>query len=168
MRWKASAPVARELFTRVAANTKVGSAKVHEEAKNRLADLGDLTNGTQLSGKATSEIEWSNLIDHSPSMLLLEWAQAESLAPSTASPEAFAKNKESLQSHAELVAVLGKILTIEEMPYADDKEYVNMAKGMVEQAQQVVLAVKTNNAELARQSVSKLGQSCTNCHDVYR
>lgn len=168
VRWKNSAAVARELMSRVAANTKVGSAQVHEEAKKRLLDLGDLTNGTQLSGKASGEIEWGKLIDHAPTMQLLEWAQQESIAPFTASGEVFAKNKDSLQHHAELVAVLGKVMTVEDMQLADDKEYVNLANEMIEQARQVVLAVKTDNAELARQSAAKIGQSCTKCHDTFR
>ena len=168
VRWKNSAAVARELMTRVAANTKVGSAQVHDEAKKRLLDLSDLTNGTQLTGKSSGEIEWAKLIDHAPAMQLLEWAQQETISPFTASGEAFAKNKDSLQHHAELVAVLGKVMTVAEMPFADEKEYVNLANEMIEQAKQVVLAVKTDNAELARQSAAKIGQSCTKCHDAFR
>ncbi len=168
VRWKSSAGVARELMSRVAANTKVGSAQVYEEAKKRLLDLGDLTNGTQLSGKAGGEIEWAKLIDHAPIMQLLEWAQQENIAPNSASSDRFAQNKDALQHHAELVAILGKVMTVEEMPYADDKEYVALANEMIDQARQVVLAVKTENAELARQSASKIGQSCTKCHDTFR
>ena len=168
VRWKSSAPVARELMSRVAANTKVGSAQVHDEAKKRMLDLGDLTNGTQLSGKAGGEIDWSKLIDHAPTMQLLEWALQDSISPSTASPEAFAKNKDSLQHHAELVAVLGKVMTVEEMPFADDKEYIALAQEMISQARQVVLAVKADNPELARQATAKIGQSCTKCHDTFR
>ncbi len=167
VRWKTSAPVARELLSRVAANTKVGSVQVHDEAKKRLLDLGDLTNGTQLSGKASSEVNWSTLIDHAPAMQLLEWAQKENIAPDVASPEVFAKNKDALQHYAELVAVLGKVLTVEEMPYVEEKEYVALANAMIEQAQQVRLAVKTDNADLARQSAAKLGQCCNNCHSSY-
>jgi hypothetical protein len=168
VRWKSSAPVARELLSRVAANTKVGSAQVHDEAKKRLLDLGDLTNGTQLAGNANSEVNWSTLIDHAPAMQLLEWAQKENIAPGVASPELFAKNKDAVQHYAELVAVLGKVLTVEEMPFADDKEYVILAKAMLEQAQQVSLAVKTDNADLARQSAAKLLQSCNACHETYK
>lgn len=167
VRWKSSAPLARELLSRVAANTKVGSVQVHDEAKKRLLDLGDLTNGTQLSGKANSEVNWSQLIDHAPTMQLLEWAQKENILPDVADPEVFAKNKDKLQHYAELVAVLGKVLTIEEMPYAEEKEYVDFAKAMIEQAQQVRLAVRTDNADLARQSAAKLGQCCSNCHSSY-
>jgi hypothetical protein len=168
VRWKSSAPIARELLSRVAANTKVGSAQVHEEAKKRLLDLGDLTSGTQLSGKANSEVNWSRLIDHAPAMQLLEWAQKENIAPSVANPELFAKSKDAVQHYAELVMVLGKVLTVEEMPYADDKEYVNLCNAMMEQAQQVALAVKTDNADLARQSAAKLLQSCNACHEIYK
>jgi len=168
VRWKSSAPVARELLSRVAANTKVGSAQVHEEAKKRLLDLGDLTNGTPLSGKANSEVNWSKLIDHVPAMQLLDWAQKDNISPNVANPELFAKNKDAVQHYAELVSVLGKVLTVEEMPYADDKEYVILAKAMVEQAQQVVSAVKTENADLARQSAAKLLQSCNTCHETYQ
>jgi hypothetical protein len=168
VRWKSSAPVARELLARVAANTKVGSLQVHEEAKKRLLDLGDLTNGTQLTGKASSEVNWSKLIDHAPIMQLLEWAQKENIAPDVASPDAFAKNKEALQHYSELVAVLGKVLTIEEMPYAEEKEYVALANAMIAEAQQVRLGVKTDNAEFARQSAARLGQCCNNCHSSYQ
>jgi hypothetical protein len=167
VRWKSSAPVARELLSRVAANTKVGSVQVHDEAKKRLLDLGDLTNGSQLSGKASSEVNWSTLIDHAPAMQLLEWAQKENIAPDVASPEMFAKNKDALQHYAELVAVLGRVLTVEEMPYAEEKEYVSLARAMIEQAQQVRLAAKTDNADLARQAAAKLGQCCNNCHSSY-
>ena len=167
VRWKTSAPVARELLSRVAANTKVGSVQVHDEAKKRLLDLGDLTNGAQLSGKASSEVNWSTMIDHAPAMQLLEWAQKENIAPDVASPEMFAKNRDALQHYAELVAVLGKVLTVEEMPYAEEKEYVSLARAMIEQAQQVRLAAKTDNADLARQSAAKLGQCCNNCHSSY-
>lgn len=168
VRWKGSAGVARELLSRVAANTKVGSAQVHDEAKKRLLDLGDLTNGTQLTGKVGADVDWSKLIDHAPAMQLLEWAQQESISPSTASAEEFAKNKDSLQHHAELVAVLGKVLTVEEMPFADDKEYVTLAQEMIGHARQLVLSVKSDNAELARQSAAKIGQTCTKCHDTFR
>ncbi len=168
VRWKTSAPIARELLSRVAANTKVGSAQVHEEAKKRLLDLGDLTNGSQLSGKVNSEVNWSALIDHAPAMQLLDWAQKDNIAPNVASPEIFERNKDAVQHYAELIAVLGKVLTIEEMPFADDKEYVLLSKAMIEQAQQVSLAVKTDNADLARQAAAKLLQSCNTCHDVYR
>ncbi len=168
VRWKSSATVARELMVRVAANSKIGTQQVYAEARKRLADLGDLTNGAQLSGEANSEIAWSQLIDRVPLMQLLEWAQQEHIAPYTSNPAEFEKNKEALTRYAELVSILGKATLIEEMPDAADGDYQALAGEMIAQAQQVVLAVKTGNAELARQASGKIGQSCTKCHDSFR
>jgi hypothetical protein len=168
VRWKSSAPIARDLMMRVAANTKIGTQQVYAEAKKRLADLGDLTNGSQLSGDASTEIPWSQLIDRVPLMQLLEWARTDFIAPQSASPTEFEKNKESLTRYAELISVLGKAALIEEMPDATDKDYVALANEMILQSQQIVLAVKTGNAELARQSAAKVGQSCTKCHESFQ
>jgi Cytochrome C' len=168
VRWKSSAPTARDLLTRVAANSKVGSQQVYAEAKKRLQDLGDLTNGAALTGNASSEIAWSQLIDRVPLMQLLEWAQRDNINSITSNPADFAKNKDAVQRFAELVAVLGKASLIEDMPDANDDDYVTIAKEMIEQARQLSEAARTGNAELARQSAAKLGQSCNKCHEVFR
>lgn len=168
VRWKNSAAVARESFARVAANTKVGSRQVYDEAKKRLLDLEDLINGSQLSGNAKSDIEWSQLIDRVPIMQLLEWAQQDFISPHSADEAKFAANLEELQRYAELVAVLGQISLQTEMPDADDTDYQALAQDTITQARQISLAVQTSNAERARQANGKLGQSCTNCHDNFR
>jgi len=168
VRWKNSAGVARESFVRVAANTKVGSRQVYDEAKKRLLDLTDLINGAPLSGDAKNEIEWSKLIDRVPVMQLLEWAQQDFVSPHSSNEVKFAANQEELQRYAELVAILGQISLQAEMPDADDKDYQALAQEMINQARQISLAVQTNNAELARQASGKLGQSCTNCHDNFK
>ncbi|MEZ6134736.1 MAG: cytochrome c [Pirellulaceae bacterium] len=167
VRWKSSSGVAREAVARAAANTKVGSRQVYDEAKKRLADLGDLMNGSQLDGAAKTEIEWSKLIDRVPLMQLLEWSKEDFISTYSASETQFAENNEELQRYAELVAVLGKAAIQDGMPDANDDDYKALAHDMITQAQQIVLAVKTNNAELARQAAGKLGQSCQNCHDNF-
>ncbi len=168
VRWKKSAAIARELLSRVAANTKVGSDQVYQEAKKRMLDLDDLLNGSPLAGEARSETDWSKLIDRVPLMQLLQWAQQEHVSNYTGSQSAFEENREQLQRYAELIAVLGKVAMEEEMPDATDDDYVAFAKEMIRQAQQIGLAVQTNDAELARQASGKLGQSCADCHDNFR
>lgn len=168
VRWKKSAGVAREALARAAANSKVGSIQSFNEAKQRMLDLDDLMNGSQLAGKANSEIEWSNLIDRAPLMQLLKWAQRDYVEKHAASEKAFKANLDELKRYSELIAVLGKASLQEEMPDAADDDYMAYANEMILQAQQVVLAVDTNSSELARSAASKLGQSCANCHDDFR
>lgn len=172
VRWKSSAQVARQRFARVAANTKVGSDQVFSEAKARLLDLGDLISGTPLEAgndvSAVAEVNWSELIDRVPLMQLLEWAHEENLSKLVANERTFQEERDAVLRYAELIAVLGKVALADEMPDASDEEYRALAQTMVEQAGQVVLAIKTSNAEQARTAAAQIGQSCTNCHDNYR
>lgn len=168
VRWQNSAATARELFARVAANTKIGSDQVYQEAKQRQLDLSDLIGGTALTTAARSEVDWSNLIDRAPLMQLLEWSHEENLSKLVANPREFQDNLDAVQRYAELIAVLGKVALAEEMPDAGDSEYAGYAQEMIDQARQVVLAVQTKNPDLARQASSQIGQSCATCHDSYR
>ena len=170
VRWKASAAEARQRMTRVAANTKIGSDQGFTEAKARLLDLDDLLGGVTLSaheGEA-SEIDWSHLIDRVPLMQLLEWAQEKNLNQLVANESQFKDSSEEVLRYAELIAVLGQVAVAEEMPDASDGDYVTLARAMITAAQQVALAAKTGNAELARSAAAQIGQSCTNCHDSFK
>lgn len=171
VRWKSSAAEAGQRFARVAANTKVGSDQVFSEAQARLLDLSDLLGGTPLatgSPAAASDIEWSNLIDRVPLMQLLEWAYAENLTKLVANAGDFEDNSEAVQRYAELIAVLGQVAVAEEMPDASDGDYQALASAMIQPASQIVLAVQTNNAELARTAAAQVGQACSKCHDSFR
>jgi len=168
VRWKKSAPLARETLARMAANAKVSSPQAFKEAKQRVQDLGDMLNGTALEGAASAELSWGNVIDRVPLMQLLEWAQQENINNFVASKENFDQHKEELQRYAELVAALGKASTMTDMPDATDAEYKAFAQQMIDQAGQVVTAVQTNNPDAARQAAGQVGQACAKCHDGYR
>ena len=173
VRWQRQAAEARQRFARVAANTKVGSDQVFAEAKARLLDLGDLIGGgplagSSLSGSGEAEIEWSKLIDRGPLMQLLQWAHEQNLSKLVANPAEFQQNHDAVLRYAELIAILGRVALADDMPDASDGDYQALAGDMVEQARQVVTAVTSNNAELARSATAQLGQACINCHDSFR
>ncbi len=168
VRWKASAALARERFSRAAANAKVGSAAAFTEAKARVQELGDLLNGSPISGSPSAPVEWEHLIDRGPLMQVLEWTFKEHTQNYTASAAAFAQNKDELQQSVELISVLGSLAQKEGMPDAADAEYTQFAKMMVEQAREISVAVKNDNADAARVAAGQVGQSCVKCHDSYR
>ncbi len=171
VRWQTSAAEARTRMARVAANTKVGSDQVFTEAKTRLMDLGDLLGGASLQSRGESSqepIEWSTLIDRVPLMQLLDWAQDKNLTKLVASESQFKDSSDEVQRFAELIAVLGQVALAEEMPDANDDDYAELSKQMIAQAQQIVLATKTQNAQLARSAAAELGQTCNRCHESFR
>ncbi len=168
IRWKASAPAARELLSRAGANAKVGSLPVFNEAKNRMLDLGDLLRGTQLAHEAKSELVWEQMIDRTPLMQLLEWSQEENLSDLVADGDEFEKNADAIRRYADLIGVLGRVAIAEEMPDANDDDYRAYALAMIEAAREVKLAVETKNADLARKASGRIGQSCSDCHGDFQ
>lgn len=168
VRWKASSSIARERFSRMAANAKVGSPQAYSEAKQRLQDLGDLLNGSQLAGTSNREISWEHVIDRGPLMQTLEATFKEQIQVHSANPSAFSSHREELLRAAELVSVLGAAAIKEGMPDAADEEYKAFANSMIDGAKQIAVAVQSDNADQARKAAGQVGQSCVKCHDAYR
>ena len=168
VRWKRSAAVARESLSKMAANAKVSSPQAFKEAKQRVLDLGDLLNGSNLESSATTDLDWGNVIDRVPLMQLLEWALQENINGYVSSKESFEEHKEELQRFAELVATLGKAAIMDGMPDASDADYRALGEQMIQQAGQIMLAVQTDDPDLARQAAGQVGQTCTKCHDGFR
>ena len=167
IRWKTSAPYARSAFARLAANCKVGTQQVFNEAKLRQQDLQDLLKGSKLNGNA-EETSWADTADRGPTMQILEWALRENLAPSTNNEDNFNNGLDEITKYAELVAAYGQVLQLEGMTDADDETYVQFSRSMVDAAKETLKAVKNKDPELARSAVAKIDQSCNKCHETYR
>ncbi len=167
IRFKKSAAMAREKFARAADNSKVGSRQSYNEAKQRLLDLGDLLNGSNLDGSPQSELVLGQLMDRVPLMRWLEWSHRERVAKMVASEREFKANADNLKRYAELVAVLGKLALDEDMPDATDDDYIGFSTEMMKNARDIVQAIETDNAEAARKAAAQIGQCCQDCHDNF-
>ena len=169
VRWKDDAPAAREMFARTAANCKVGTPQVFNEAKLRKDQLQDLVGGARLQATpAESQAKWGEVCDRAPLMQRLENAQQGNLQPATASKNEFAANTEQILHEAEVVAAIGEVLQKEGMVDADDSDYTGYAEAMKQAALEIVEAVKTNNDEQARKAVGEISKACSQCHENYR
>lgn len=168
VRWQKSAGAARILMSRVAANTKIGSRQVFDEAQQRLQDLEQLLSGSTLSQPIGTENASGNLIDLVPLMQLLERSYSEVIKPYSANDSEFKKHVAELERNAQLVSVLGKVAQSENMPYSDDSAFVDLAGQMLLQAQEIVQSVQKEQPQAARISSGQLGQTCIHCHENYR
>ena len=170
VRWKNTAAAARDVFARSAANAKVGSPQVFNEAKLRKLDLEDILNGTSLGGarEATAANQWGSIVDRGPLMMRLETAFDERLQPFTANPGEFENQRQRLLHEAEMIAAIASVLVSPELPDGGDSTYDEHAGEMRRGALEVVRAVKANSYEQARQGAALIGQSCSNCHEGYR
>lgn len=169
VRWHDDAPAARDAFARTAANCKVGTPQVYNEATQRKAQLQDMVGGARLpAGPASPQADWGQVCDRSPLMQRLEIAQQSNLQPATASKAEFAANSEEILHEAEIVAAIGEVLQKEGMVDADDSDYTGYAEAMKKAALEIVEAVKSNSDEQARKAVGEISKACSQCHENYR
>ncbi|MFM7846874.1 MAG: hypothetical protein ACKPEY_21925 [Planctomycetota bacterium] len=170
VRWKKEASTAREVFARTAANAKVGTQQVFNEAKLRKADLDELMSGSGLSAKASADgkLSWAQTCDRSPLMMRLEMGVQGKLQPATASKAEFQGKKDEVQHEAQVVAAIARVLAQETMDDADAAEYKNFCKVLETAAIEILDAVKLNSDEAARKAVGVISKSCDDCHGAYR
>ena len=169
VRWKPQSKGIRDVFARTAANCKVGSVQAYNEAKLRKADLQDLIGGATVNATANADdFSWDRIVDRAPLMQRLEVSVDERLSPLTSNATEFEENKEVILHEAEMVAAIAHIFTRSGMEDGDDEDYAGYANQMKSAAQEMVDAVKLNDADRATSAGGKMTQSCTECHELYR
>jgi hypothetical protein len=169
VRWQKSALAAKEGFAQMAANAKVGSTQAYNEAKTRLQELADMLNGSEFPSPPPEEPKsWEQIVDRQPLMKLCEVAHSNSLTPMTANENAFKENSEDILRYGELMAAYSALLLKEGMPDADDSDYRVHNEKMLAASLDVIQAVKSSNADMARQAVGQMSQACSACHETYR
>lgn len=168
VRWKKDAAAARDLLGRTAFNCNEGTTQVFNEARARKDDLQDLMSGSGLRGrKAEDSNDWTAIADRSPMMEYLEELR-ESLREATAAEASVKSDPDSVRRSAELIAVLGKVLTQEGMDDWDDEDYAGYSDQMTKAAVAVTRGLEVNDYEAIRKAVGAVTQSCDACHGDYR
>jgi len=170
VRWKADAAVARDVFARTAANAKVGTSQVYNEAKLRKGELQEMLGGGGFPNKTTAEPKtvWVQVCDRSPLMQRLEMAIEPRLSQWTANAGEFKAKKEEIMKEAEIVALIGEVLMKEGMNDADAADYKGFCEMLKKGARDAVDATKLDNADGARQAIGTITKSCDACHEQYR
>ncbi|MEZ6119330.1 MAG: cytochrome c [Pirellulaceae bacterium] len=170
VRWQDSALNVRDALAKVAANAKVGTIQVFNEARLRQADLMDLLNGsrTSLPAGEPGPTQWQHVCDRSPLMLRLEVAAENRLNQWTRSAAEIRENASSLVHEAEIVAAFAQILQNDQMEDGQDEDYEAHCRQMQDAALQLRQAVKDGDAAAVQAQHGRIRQSCSACHEIYR
>ena len=169
VRWKKEAPSERDAFARTAANAKVGTTGVYNEAKLRKQDLVDLIGGQSITLKdAEAKAKWAELVNRSPLMQRLDANFESKVKVWSASASEFNSNLEQLQHEAQIFATIGAVLKKEGMESADDGEYRKFADILIGGSSDLVKACKDKDQSAASKAASVIATSCDKCHEGYR
>lgn len=169
VRWKKEAPTGRDLFARTAANAKVGTTGVYNEAKLRKAELGDLIGGQSFELRDSEpKAKWGELINRVPLMQRLEPGRDEKIKPWTADAGQFKENMDKVAHEAQIFAAIGEVLQKEGLEDADDAEYKKFATMLVTGGKELAAACKEKNFDAANKATNLIVNSCEKCHEAYR
>jgi len=169
VRWKNDAERARDLFARVGANCKVGTAQSFAEAKARVDDLGTLLDGgsVEASAERDEDFTWSQVAGRPALMARLEAADALAAA-AIASKDDFTRQAEKLLHETEMIATIGEVIQRPDYEYHDDDTYRGHAAAMRDAAVQARDATLKGDYDAARTAVGALKKACDSCHGDYR
>jgi hypothetical protein len=170
VRWKKDSPAARDVFARTAANSKVGTSQVFQEAKLRKAELQDLIGGSSpYQGKdADAKAAWKNVCDRSPLMQHMERIYEPELKPLLANKGQFLANIDKVTHDAEIIAAIGAVLAKEGMEEADSDEYKVFCVKLQKAAREIVDAAKIKNFDAASSAGAVISKTCDGCHEGRR
>jgi hypothetical protein len=170
VRWKSQAPAARDVLGRTAANAKVGTSQVFQEAKLRKEELQDLVGGGNpfTDKEAETKANWKDVCGRAPLMQHLEAIWEPRLKPLLADGGKLTANADKVQHDAEIIAAMGEVLGKEGMPDADSDEYKAFCAKLRDGAKAILDGVKTKNFDSAAQGSATIGKTCTECHESYR
>jgi hypothetical protein len=168
VRWKHSAGRAKTDFARIAANAKVGSPPVYNEAKLKNQMFGDLLNGERLEASKDNTDSWLDVADRVALMQVLEWIVKENLNAAVANSGALTDGATNAREYAQLAGVIGQVLVQKDMPDADADEYKQWATEMMAACDQIVAGANKPDLAQTREAISRLDKSCNSCHETFR
>lgn len=170
VRFKKSAPAARDVFARSAANAKVGTSQVFNEAKQRKAELGDMIGGSDPFGGKDAEKKpvWTAVCDRSPLMQHLDVIFEPRLKQNLSDAGRFKNNADEIVRDAEVIAAIGQVMMAEGMEDADADDYKVFCAKLVKAGKDITEAVKLKSFDSASAAATVIGKACTECHEGYR
>jgi hypothetical protein len=170
VRWKKDSPAARDVFARTAANAKVGTSQVFQEAKLRKAELQDLIGGSSPYQGKDSEAKavWNTVCGRTPLMQHLDRIYEPQLKPLLSDKGQFTANIDKVTHDAEIIGAIGAVLSKSGMEDADADEYKAFCVKLQKAAKDIVDAAKIKNFDAASSAGTAIGKACAECHEGYR
>lgn len=169
IRWKNDAAVAQKTFEVAAVAARAGSEKAFNSSQRRLEELIQMVRGDRFPGKEKppASLEWSSVIAHSTIMERLQEFQ-DQLKTASSSEKSFKTERAKIIHAAELIAMMAETVQQPDMDYGEDEDYAEFAKQMQAAATDTAKAAYDNNFNVMSNAANRLGQSCNDCHGVFR
>ena len=163
VRWQQSAGEMQASMQAAAIACRQGNELNYRQATAHLEQLEGVLRGEQPESAKSRKVPV--LSQRTALMQRLDRAYAERMVPWTAEQREFTRRREALAHEAQIVAVLGELLTRGQEDHSQEAEYQTLARSMQNSA---IAAAEAKTLTVASTAVSKMDRACADCHVRFR
>lgn len=169
VRWHDQASLLAMRFRAAAKACETPSDESYKAAAAAIIDLEEIIRGGRLAGETPrTRLAWPDLAERRHLMQRMETALETAIEEAVANPATFRRDADQVAHEAQLVAALGEVIGQAPYEYADDPAFTAMTKDLRDAAQTLTKAARDNEHQAAVAAVSRMKQSCSDCHAGYR
>lgn len=169
VRWHDQASLLAKRFQAAAEACKTADDESYAAASAAKIDLEEIIRGGRLAGEAPEDSPpWPELAERRYLMQRMETALEKRIQGAVANAATLRREADQVAHEAQLVAALGEVICRSPYEYADDADFVAMANDLRDAAQTLTQAARDRDHEAAVAAVSRITQSCSDCHAGYR
>ena len=168
VKWKKDADGMHQKCAQAGNNCKTSSDNTYKEVRTVVDSMKYLMNGQAGDlPKLAPDATWGSLTVH-PLMKRLEISEKEHLNAWVSDAGSLSKNKDAVIQEGELLAFIGKFIGEATFDNADAKDYQDWTNMLGKGGQELAAGAKSGDHATAAAGVSKIKQSCVDCHAAYR
>ncbi|QDT38163.1 hypothetical protein [Stratiformator vulcanicus] len=167
--WKDHAPAIRDLAAEMVAEQLRRGAKSQKQVAEPFEKIDAVLRGNIAPDlpESSDEVQFWEVADFGGLMQRFDAAE-KNLNLLGAGSDALNSNRDEVSRESQLLAVLAQVIVQEGYGYAEDSEFIGYSNLMTESAKTMRESAEAGDFEGFDLARSKLSQSCTDCHGVYR
>lgn len=167
--WKDNAKHVRDLASEMTSGQLQRGQKFYEQVNGPFEKVKALLDGNRPDGLAEADdvTDFAMTVDFGYLMQRFEAGQ-NLMRTIGGSEQVFQQNAADLAREARVIAALSRVCADDDFGYGDDPEFQGYATTMTDSALAAAQAAETGDFSTFDTSINTLGQSCVQCHGVYR
>jgi hypothetical protein len=167
--WKAKAKFVRDAASDVASKSKGLGAKPYEETAKSFDKVKALLDGNTPAdlGESADDVPLSEVASRKGLMGRMDLAE-QWMRSNVANESVLKKEAEKVSHEASVLATLSKMVATEGYDSADEDDYKDFAKKMVEASLDISKAAKAGDMAGFNDGMSRVKKQCDGCHLGYR
>ncbi len=167
--WKANVLYIRDLAAKMVESATARGRPAYEETRTAFDNISDILNGTLPPGldEPAADATFADVIERSYLMTRFE-QQSEWLRSNAGSEQSFQSNMEEVRQESAVLGALVKVIMTPGYDSAEDDEYREFANALFDASRAMVNATDESDFAAFDAALTKVYQSCTDCHGFYR